>query len=73
MRDSRLKPTEGQRAATPALTWGKVELERGFRPYEKPEGIITRSPDYYEEKHGRMIAKQYGNLPLCQADPVCSG
>ena len=47
----------------PCFNLGEGELERGFRPYEKP-GHYYLIPDYYEEKHGRMIAKQYGNLPL---------
>ena len=63
MRDSRLKYLMERQSRYPCFNLGEGELERGFRPYEKP-GHYYLIPDYYEEKHGRMIAKQYGNLPL---------
>ena len=63
MRDSRLKYLMERQSRYPCFNLGAGELEREFRPYEKT-GHYYLIPDYYEEKHGRMIAKQYGNLPL---------
>ena len=63
MRDSRLKYLMERQSRYPCFNLGADELEREIRPYEKT-GHYYLIPDYYEEKHGRMIAEQYGNLPL---------
>ena len=63
MRDSRLKRLMERQSRYPCYNLDEGALEREFRPPGDP-GHYYLIPDYYEERHGSMIADKYRNHPL---------
>ena len=55
MRDSRLKRLMERQSRYPCYNMDEGALEREFRPPGDP-GHYYLIPDYYEERHGSMIA-----------------